>query len=162
MDKQPRMKINIPMAVACVLLCLTLFSCHMTGGLYAKYSSVTSGSDSARVARFDVSDTGEVLQKELLLNTTPGTIYQTIHVVNNSEVAVNYIVTIENTTRNIPYAFSVNKSTPTEGKCSVSCFLEPNSESDVPIEVIWQQEGALKYMGMVDYVKLTVRAEQAD
>ena len=37
------------------VLCMTLFSSHMTGGLYARYTSSASGSDSARVARFDVS-----------------------------------------------------------------------------------------------------------
>ena len=37
------------------VLCMTLFSSHMTGGLYARYTSNASGSDSARVARFDVS-----------------------------------------------------------------------------------------------------------
>lgn len=37
------------------VLCMTLFSSHMTGGLYARYTSSASGSDEARVAKFDVS-----------------------------------------------------------------------------------------------------------
>lgn len=53
MEKRKReMKLNIPMCAACILLCLTLISIHMTGGLYAKYTSDAQGSDSARVAKY--------------------------------------------------------------------------------------------------------------
>ena len=44
--------INIPMFAAAVLFCLTLISLHLTGGLYAKYTSAATGSDSARVISF--------------------------------------------------------------------------------------------------------------
>lgn len=52
-------KINIPLCVATVLLCLTMFSTYMTSGLYARYTASASGGDSARVAAFvfDVNDT---------------------------------------------------------------------------------------------------------
>ena len=56
MNTQTKAKINIPMCIACVLLCLTLFSFYLCGGLYAKYISTAYGGDSARVAKFDVSD----------------------------------------------------------------------------------------------------------
>ena len=52
MGKQQKEKINIPICVAGVLLCLTLISVHMLGGIYAKYISKGEGSDSARVAKF--------------------------------------------------------------------------------------------------------------
>lgn len=45
-------KVNIPICIASVLLCLTLISVHLTSGLYAKYISSSAGSDSARVATF--------------------------------------------------------------------------------------------------------------
>lgn len=45
-------KVNIPICLAGVLLCLTLFSMHFTGGLFARYVSRDSGSDSARVIQF--------------------------------------------------------------------------------------------------------------
>ena len=38
-----------------VLLCLVLFSAHLTSGLYARYTSTSSAGDNARVAKFDVS-----------------------------------------------------------------------------------------------------------
>lgn len=43
---------NIPMTLACVLFCLTLISIHFTGGLYARYTTSDTASDSARVATF--------------------------------------------------------------------------------------------------------------
>ena len=38
-----------------VLLCLVLFSAHLTSGLYARYTSTSSAGDNARVAKFDIS-----------------------------------------------------------------------------------------------------------
>lgn len=43
---------NIPIYLACLLLCLTLISIHFSSGLYAKYTTTVSGSDSARVIKF--------------------------------------------------------------------------------------------------------------
>lgn len=40
--------------LAGVLLCLTLFSFRLTAGLYARYTSTATASDSARVAKFVV------------------------------------------------------------------------------------------------------------
>ncbi len=47
-----RSKINIPIVLACILLCLTLISIHFTSGLYARYVSTADGKDSAKVASF--------------------------------------------------------------------------------------------------------------
>lgn len=52
MKTRNQAKINIPMFLAGILFCLTLFSIHMTGGLYAKYTTSGSGNDSARVITF--------------------------------------------------------------------------------------------------------------
>lgn len=38
-----------------VLLCLVLFSAHLTSGLYARYTSTSSAGDNARVAKFDIT-----------------------------------------------------------------------------------------------------------
>lgn len=51
-NRQPRAKMNIPMLCACVLLCLTLFSFHLTGGLYARYTTRAEAADNARVVKF--------------------------------------------------------------------------------------------------------------
>ena len=162
MDRQPKAKINIPMGIACVLFCLMLFSFHLCGGLYAKYTSGAFGEESARVAKFDVSEDGAYFSENLLIEVIPGSIERSITVVNNSEVVVTYTVTIENTTQNIPYTFSVSGSTPIKDKCSVVCYLEPNSTNNITIVATWSEEGALKYMGMVDLITLTISAQQVD
>ena len=63
-------KLNIPMCVACVLFCLTLFSFHLCGGLYARYTARGSASDSARVIKFGeltLTETGDFFQPGKLL-----------------------------------------------------------------------------------------------
>lgn len=50
--RRPRAKVNIPICLAGVLLCLTLFSIHLTGGIFARYTTTSTSSDSARVIRF--------------------------------------------------------------------------------------------------------------
>ena len=48
-------------------------------------------------------------------------------------------------------------------ECSVTCYLEPNSKDNkIEIVIEWDEEGALKYMGMVDLIELTISAEQVD
>lgn len=162
MNRQAKAKINIPMCIACVLLCLTLFSFHLCGGLYAKYVVSDSSGDFARVAKFDISKDGAHFSEVFLIEIVPGSVSRKIEVNNKSEVAVAYTVTIENATKNIPFEFSVSGSTPTKDKSSVVCYLGPNSERVVEIVATWSEQDALKYMGMVDLVKLTISAEQVD
>lgn len=45
-------KLNIPLTIGLVVLCLTLLSVHFTGGMYAKYLNSVSEDDSARVIFF--------------------------------------------------------------------------------------------------------------
>lgn len=68
-DKQKKhkryMPHNMAMTMACVLLCLTLLSTHLTGGLYAKYTTGTSAEDGARAAKFgrlSVTEQGDFTQ----------------------------------------------------------------------------------------------------
>lgn len=164
MDRRCRAKLNIPMCCAAVLLCLTLISCRLCGGLYARYSGAGDGEDGARVAKFDVSAESTYFSEPLLMEmTAPGKIQKEIVVTNNSEVAFACTVTLENTTQNIPYLFSVEDSEPTANECSVTCYLEPNSGDNV-IEIVmeWEEADALRYMGMADLVELTVSAQQVD
>lgn len=79
-------KLNIPMCAALVLLLLTMVSIHLTSGLFARYTSSSSGSDSARVAKFDVQTNIEPVAG------TEGKF--TLTVTNNSEVAVRYSIEV--------------------------------------------------------------------
>lgn len=78
-------KFNIPMLAALILLLLTMVSTHFTAGLYARYTSYSSGQDSARVAKFAVQS--EITENE------DGT--HTLTVINSSEVAVRFRVLVE-------------------------------------------------------------------
>ena len=54
--KKTGAQVNIPMCLACVLLCLTLFSVHFSSGVVARYTTTATAHDSARVIKFgDIS-----------------------------------------------------------------------------------------------------------
>ena len=74
---------NIPTFAALVLLLLTMITTHMTGGLYARYTTTGSSKNSARVAKFDVDFTLTGSGKDFQLT-----------VLNGSEVTIRYIVTV--------------------------------------------------------------------
>ena len=55
-------KMNIPMVVACILFCLTMFSIYLTSNIFAKYTTRASGNDFSRVAGFsniEITETGD-------------------------------------------------------------------------------------------------------
>lgn len=163
MDKRPIKKMNIPMCLAGVLLCLTLISFHFCGGLYARYTAGGAGEDTARVAKFDISDSGAYFSQNLLIQSAPDKpIEKQIEVKNNSEVTVAYIVTIRNSTGNIPYTFSVDDCAPLEDECVATCYLAPGTQKTVKIMVGWSAESALEYVGMVDLIKISICAQQVD
>ena len=88
-------KINIPMCAALVLLLLTMISIHLTCGLYARYTAISSSQDSARVAKFHVI--GSVDKKDICVNCTQtekSGVYN-ITVSNQSEVTVKYIIYVK-------------------------------------------------------------------
>ena len=83
--------------VGCALLCLTLFSANLTSGLYARYTTTATGSDSARVARFDVSNTVQSEDAQINLHFYDASLLTDrveFTVESSSEVAVSYSVTV--------------------------------------------------------------------
>lgn len=58
------MPVNVPMAMACVLFCLTLFSTHFTSDLYAKYTTSGEAGDGARVVKFGNVAISEIVNGE--------------------------------------------------------------------------------------------------
>lgn len=88
-------KVNIPMALACVLLCLTLISMHLTGGLFARYTAKGDGGDSARVAKFSVLSTLIPQEEKVSFQCSPSETGEfDLTVQNRSEVAVEYTVDV--------------------------------------------------------------------
>ncbi|MBR2028537.1 MAG: hypothetical protein IKA10_06090 [Oscillospiraceae bacterium] len=58
------MPVNVPMAMACVLFCLTLFSTHFASDLYAKYTTSGEADDGARVVKFGNVAISEIVNGE--------------------------------------------------------------------------------------------------
>jgi len=83
-------KLNIPLCAAAVLLCLTLVSIHLTSGLYARYTASATGSDSARVAKFDVAVSIAPADGGVTLSNENKSGSYTIIIENKSEVAIEY------------------------------------------------------------------------
>ena len=66
---------------------------HLTGGLYAKYTAKGNGSDEARFAKFDVDIKGNGADAiDVSYTTTSDSC--TINVTNDSEVAVEYTLSV--------------------------------------------------------------------
>lgn len=95
MEMKKNRRINIPMRIASILLCLVLFSVYMTSGMLAKYTTGGSAKDQGRVAKFSVSATADnanyVFEQG---EKTPIKEYK-VTVENPSEVAVRYTVQLQ-------------------------------------------------------------------
>ena len=79
------------------LLAAVLISSYMVSGLYAKFISTSSGSDSARVAKFDVSSNIDSQEVNIELNFYDAdklTDSFKFYVTSNSEVSLTYDVVV--------------------------------------------------------------------
>ena len=93
-------KMNIPMCLAGVLFCLTMVSVYMVSGLYARYSTSGTGSDSARVIKFgdiSISETGDFQGDTKNMMVIPGVDLEKKAVVNfeGSEAATYVFVEVD-------------------------------------------------------------------
>ena len=99
---QNKPKMNIPMCLAGVLFCLTMVSVYMVSGLYARYSTSGTGSDSARVIKFGnitISETGDFLEDTRNMMIIPGVNLEKKAVVNfdGSEAATYVFLEVDMT-----------------------------------------------------------------
>ena len=82
------------------LLVLCLVTAHFSFNFAARYASGDDNDDGARVAKFDIAynpdlNTEYVANLEKVANLKPGdSITQTVQITNNSEVAVEYTLTV--------------------------------------------------------------------
>lgn len=153
-------KTPIVFYVGIVLACLTLISVYMTSGLYARYTTRASSADSARVAKFQVTDTltvtdskGDVVHSFTMFEDSliPGesTTY-TFAVQNDSEVAVRFSVRGEASINNLPLEMS-----------PVTITLAPNTSGSVQFVVSWPaNENDPAYGDMIELIEIFVTAEQ--
>ena len=153
-------KINIPLLLAGILFCLTLISSSLTSNLIAKYSTTASGSDSARVAKFDVGTTTNSQPDKIELvpgdRDSSGTYKFTIK--NNSEVVVKNSVIVENVPENVQVKFNNSDPVSSSGtdiafdvgvldiggrvECTLTFYADTNCDTqikDVTIQVVAEQ-----------------------
>lgn len=147
----------ILMRTVAVLLILVFLSTAMVTGRYARYISSATGEDSARVARFDVTQ-NSTTDYEAFFSTKhlmkPGeSTTLNVEIVNNSEVAVELQFAVENVHDNLPleYIYPVNKQLP------------PGDTGTIPLEIHWPvDDNSTAYCGMVDLLKISMTVVQVD
>ena len=149
----------ILLRTAAVLLILVLLSTSMVAGRFARYTTTASGTDSARVAKFLVTESGS-LTGDVAVSLSPGeTAGLEVQVTNDSDVAVSYSVAAENKYNNLPLSFTL-----AEDKAAVAAAtLAPGQTKTLTWQVSWDAEQTDdKYLGMVDLVHLTIHVTQID
>lgn len=171
-SRENKPKRNIPIRAAAVLLCLTLVSTYLVSGLFARYAIRAQGSDSARVAKFSIEGSGTLMQT-VKAELIPGkSETATLIIQNNSEVAVEYTVTVTKVTNNLPLSFRMEKKAdsltldPTENANGITLTGQrlPGSYIDeYTLYIDWDSQNRdPALMGMVDYITVTVTAAQID
>ncbi len=174
----PKIKIkNIPLAIAGVLLMLVLVTSCTVGGMLARYTSTNVWPNAAHTAVFDVAGDGFSQVINLQSPTKPGEVggngegYSFL-IRNKSEVAIEYRVTLKNTTNNLPLDLMVagadeselDKFHSDEGYTFTKTIGPNDAEgSNFEFSICWPAEkNDLKYSGMIDNISVTVAAEQVD
>lgn len=158
--KQP----NIAMCAAFVMLCLTLVSTHFATGLYARYVSTDSASDSARVATFNVDQAFENISCSFDAGIVPGTnTNYVIEVVNESEVAVEFTIDVDNPYHNFPISFLIIDDN-AENELPYKMLVGPNNTLGVNLLIKWDQNviADVNYSGKVEMIEVTLKAAQVD
>lgn len=165
---QSKPKVNIPVRIAAVLFCLTLFSTYLVGGLFARYTASGQSGDEARVAKFSIEGSG-TLSQSIVQDFKPGDSEElTFTITNNSEVAVEYTVTAAIETKNLPLSMSMKKGDATVAGATHTETQLPGSHTNTyTLHIEWNKDAANAkdpdmYMGRVDYISIKVTAVQID
>lgn len=176
MKQRNKAPVNWMLRAAGVLLCLVLASTYLVCGLFARYTTSASGSDSARVAKFEIEG-GGVTSAAITADLVPGTSrICDLKITNKSEVAVAYEVVVQRIEKNLPLVFKVfdtayntdegylTGETDANGVITFSAQLLPNSgEKTYKLYIEWPAEkSSPEYAGQVDTIQVTVSATQID
>ncbi len=166
---QNNAKVNIPLRVAAVLLCLTLVSTYFVSGLQARYSTSGQSGNSAGVAKFSIEGSGTLLQP-IEARVSPGDPKPaTLIIENKSEVAVEYSITVTNVTNNLPLRFRMEKdevslAVDADGTTFTAQQIPGNHSDTYVLHIDWDatKNNPDLWMGRVDYITVKVTATQID
>lgn len=142
--------------IGAMLLCALLITSHMMGGIYARYASFDQGEASARVAKFEFTETLTPQTKTFVLSGDAWVPKQTlpikVSVTNSGEVTIRYTIKVENLTNNLP----IESKTVTE-------VVAMGATETVSVEIVWNEtETGTEYAGKTDVLRISVTAEQVD
>jgi hypothetical protein len=153
---------RILMRTAAVLLVLVMMSTALVTGRFARYTSSASGSDSARVAKFEVTENTDSLTIETAADVIPGgTIKKDIIVTNNSEVAIEYRIAVRSIYENLPLTFSVQVGESVQS-APFTANMAPGETKDYTLIAEWTGSNDISYAGKVDMLEITLSATQID
>lgn len=167
---------SILMRTVAVLLMLVLVTSGMVSGRFARYVTTAEYSDSARVAKFHIVNTADEIFNTVSVPAlvTPGEITaEGISLQNHSEVAVEFVVTVDNVYENIPLTFKILDETEAvlaetadgENSLTFTGTVGPGQmDKEYKLYIGWHTGGAaaLDYCGRVDLIRVTVNATQVD
>lgn len=160
MEKKKAGKLRLPLFSYVSYLLVASFL--LTGVTFSGYITTIRGGDDSRVAHFGISESG-VSEAMIEATIVPGeTVTKDLTIQNKSEVAIDYTVEITNVTKNLPISFSVNDVETVDGK--FSDVLQPNEPTKLYVlQIVWDEnDSSPYYSGMIDQLKVSVRAEQRD
>jgi len=165
----------IILRLAAVLLIMVMLSTSMVAGRYARYVSTASGSDTARVAVFNVEEGGSLMNSfsEGLHDLYPGqTIKKEIVVNNKSEVTIEYTVSAKSTYEFLPLEYTVSVGGNAENAENAENVklpvpyrgtMAPGDEATITLNIEWPADkNNVSYCGKVDMVEVTLNATQVD
>ena len=137
------------MRLAAVLLSLVMLTTGMVSGRYARYVTSATGSDSARVAKFTVTQQSHTVN---------------IAIAHDAEVAVNNIIEVSST-NNLPLQFSVSDGSSQQvlGNPASEYFAPGIHTKEYTVTISWPDTtNAQAYIGMVDLLTIKVTTQQVD
>ena len=161
--------------MALLLVCLTFFSVHMSSGLYARYVTTVSGSDTARVAKVSVGNTVITQDAGIRLNFyDPDMASDSLQfkVVSDSEVTMQYDVIVTLPEGNYPWLeVTLDNKTGTMSGNTVTFLgvntLKLNGDTEYSHTLVFSikkdfQGNLNSYSNIKGGLTITVHAEQID
>ena len=159
--KQEKLNTFLMRTVA-VLLMLVLLSSGIVSGRYARYTTRQNLEDSARVARFAVTEETNLFSERVPIQIIPGDVATNeIAVANDSEVAIRYTITADNPFKNLPLKFYIRVGEQ-RYPAPYSAEMAPSQHTDFILETEWAGTADLSYSGKVDLIEITLDAVQID
>lgn len=162
---------NYMLRVASVLLVLVLFSTSIVTGHLARYVTTATGSDSSRIAAFNLTQSG-VSEQDFMTSIAPGNMeIRTIEVQNLSEVAMHYTIQLINESYNLPHLtfsmlgedeYGTSAGTFDPNTLTFEDSLPANSDKRyIRLKTIWNDTDPAN-AEKVDWIRILLTAEQID